>query len=153
MPSTAGTHTDGGAVMRRTGIAEERHYWRPSRSFKKRSSISAPVFTPPAVRLLIFFLFEMFIRFIISFFLARTKNAPDHILKKVIYKQIQINKNRSRTWFKAQPHVVKILLYFIKKCFLLSGGPGRSLIMKSRYNYEFIERNWVNIKSNGSCFH
>ena len=25
-PSTAGTHTDGGAVMRRTGIAEERHY-------------------------------------------------------------------------------------------------------------------------------
>ena len=25
-PSTSGTHTDGGAVMRRTGIAEECHY-------------------------------------------------------------------------------------------------------------------------------
>ena len=34
MPTTVGTHTHGGAVMRRTGMAEERHYWRPSRSFK-----------------------------------------------------------------------------------------------------------------------
>ena len=25
MPSTAGTHIDGGAVMRRTGITEEHH--------------------------------------------------------------------------------------------------------------------------------
>ena len=32
-PSTSGTHTDGGAVMLRPGSAEERHYWRPSRSF------------------------------------------------------------------------------------------------------------------------
>jgi hypothetical protein len=48
MPSTAGTHTDGGAVIRRTGITKERHYLRASRSFKKRWSITPPQFTFPA---------------------------------------------------------------------------------------------------------
>jgi len=47
MPNTARTHTDGGAVMRRTWITEERHYWCPSRSFKKCWSITPSQFTFP----------------------------------------------------------------------------------------------------------
>ena len=42
MPNTARTHTDGGAVMRRTGFAEERHYRRPSRSFKSVDPLLRP---------------------------------------------------------------------------------------------------------------
>jgi len=47
-PSTTGTHPDGGAVMRRTEVAEERHYWRPSRSFKNVDAVLHPGLHSPS---------------------------------------------------------------------------------------------------------